>query len=86
MKLTQKGRLKKRISAYRTLGLNWVYLMETDFKGVFANMMIEKDIETINQGFGVALDKLIEVCSEEECLKLNQRLDCYQLDKKCEIR
>lgn len=81
-KQSQKTRLKKRINAYRNFGVNYVYMLETDFKGVFSEMMVIKKIERRKDGFGNALDKLIEVCTEEECMKLNMKLDCYQLDKK----
>jgi hypothetical protein len=81
-KQSQKTRLKKRVNAYRIIGTNFVYMLTSDFKGVFRPMMIEKDIETIKRGFGFAIDDLIEVCSEDECQRLNMRLDCYQLDKK----
>ncbi len=82
MKTPQRSRLKRRINAYRTLGYNFVYMLETDFKGVFSPMMTKKEIETAKQGWGFGLNELIEKCSEEECMELNQRLDCYQLDKK----
>ena len=81
-KQSQKTRLKRRINAYRTIGDNFVYMLESDFKGVFSPMMIEKNIETSEQSFGFAINELINICSEEECGKLNMRLDCYQLDKR----
>ena len=75
--LSPKQRLKKRIHGYRTLGLNWTYMMETDFKGIFSPMFIKKEMQGDKD-----YDKLIEACSEEECQELNVRLDCYQIDKK----
>ena len=82
MKISQKTRLKKRINAYRYFGNNFVYMLETDFKGVFAPMMVKEEIDESKNKFGENLNILIEKCSEEECLELNMRLDCYQLDKK----
>ena len=79
---TQKTRLKRRIHGYRTLGCNFVYMLESDFKGVFSPMMVKKDINDGNKGWGFVLDDLINICSEEECQELNSRLECYQLDKR----
>ena len=80
-KQSQRTRLKRRISAYRNFGDNCVYMLESDFKGVFAPMMVKRKVDH-QKGFGIDLDILIDICSEEECLELNQRLDCYQIDKK----
>ena len=82
MKQTQKTRLKRRIHAYRNFGDNWVYILESDFKGVFSPMILKKGFETSSDGFAKDLDNTINSCSEEECQELNSRLDCYQIDKK----
>ena len=79
---SQKTRLKRRIHGYRTLGVSFVFMLETDFRGVFVQMMREKGLNILRGNFGENLNKLIEVCSEKECLELNMKLDCYQIDKK----
>ncbi len=74
-KFTEKGRLKRRIRAYENFDSLWVCMLETDFKHIFNRMAQEKGIKTKN------IKSIIEACSEEECLELNRRLDCYQIDK-----
>ena len=80
--LSPKQRLKKRIHGYRNLGNGWVFMLESDFKGIFSPMMIKKGLEDSSTNFGENLDKLIEACSEEESQELNMKLDCYQIDNK----
>lgn len=80
MKLTQKSRLKRRIQAYKNLGNNWTYLLESDFKGIFSSIAIKKGID-IGSCLGNFIDKVIDACNEEECRELNMKLDCYQIDK-----
>jgi len=82
--ITQKTRLKKRIHAYRNFGCNFVYMFESDFRGVFSPEMMRKGFNGSPSNFGEELDKLIESCSEEECMELNFGLDEYQLQKKFE--
>lgn len=84
MKQSQKTRMKRRLHAYRSIGTNFVVFFESDFKGVFSPMLTEKEID-LEQGFGFAINELVEKATEEECLKLNQRLDCYQIDKRSRI-
>lgn len=80
MKLTQKSRLKRRIQAYKNLGHNWVCILESDFRGIFSSIAIKKGIK--RGGFAdERIDKIIDVCNEEECRQLNIKLDCYQIDK-----
>ncbi len=81
MTLTQKSRLKRRLQAYKTLGTNWVYLLETDFRGVFSPMAIKKGISGGEEDW---ISKVIDACNEKECLELNVQLDCYQIDKRIE--
>ncbi len=79
----QKTRLKRRISAYRNIGANFTYMLTSDFKNVFSPMMMKKKkLVNSKEGFGKDLDILIDICSEEECLELNMKLDCYQIDNK----
>lgn len=75
----QRTMLKKSISDYRNYEDNFVYLIEPDFRGVFDIIMDEKGINSTQENFDDNLDNLIEMCSEEECLRLNKSLDHYSL-------
>lgn len=87
MTLKQKERLKKRIQAYENLGSLFGCMLEAGFKHIFNRMGQEKGIKNpdkiLYNSYKMAkwIKSIVEACNEEECLELNRRLDCYQIDK-----
>ena len=73
--MREKERLKRRIHAYENFDNLFGCVLETDFTHIFNRAAQEKGIETKD------IKSIIEACNEEECLELNQKLDCYQIDK-----
>lgn len=87
--MKEKERLKRRIRAYENFDNLFGCMLETHFRCIFNRMAQEKGIKIKNPDkilyhpYRIAewIKSIIEVCNEEECLELNRRLDCYQIDK-----
>lgn len=73
--MKEKERLKRRIQAYENFDTLFGCMLEADFRHIFNRMAQERGIKTRD------IKSIIEACNEEDCLELNRRLDCYQIDK-----
>lgn len=80
--ISQKTRLRKRLGWYRSNPTWFVKLLESDFRGIFSQMLREKNPDYDYKEFWKEVDKMIDNLTEEECIHLNMRWDCYNIDSR----
>lgn len=78
----QRTRLKKRIGFYRGHSIHYVKLMESDFRGIFSKILNQKKPNYKLEEYWVEVIEMINNLTEKECLDLNLKLDCYQIEEK----
>jgi len=72
----ERQRLRRRLGAYKRYPL-YVYMFESDFAVIFERIRIRHGWSSKK-----TFNEIIDDCTDEEVIEINQNLDCYQIDKK----